>query len=83
LFSIYYTLSTAVTHPPGRQDTLDGYMGMVQLHNQYKDRGFQVVGVPCNQFGGQEPNTNAVRAPEPQPEMHRVDPESGSTLRLL
>lgn len=35
-------------------------MGMVQLHDKYAARGFQVVGVPCNQFGGQEPNSNAV-----------------------
>ena len=25
---------------------------------QYADRGFTVVGVPCNQFGGQEPGTS-------------------------
>lgn len=35
-------------------------MGMVQLHDKYAARGFQVVGVPCNQFGGQEPNSNTV-----------------------
>ena len=27
------------------------------LHEQYADRGFTVVGLPCNQFGGQEPGS--------------------------
>jgi glutathione peroxidase len=31
------------------------YEGLVHLHEQYGDRGFRVLGVPCNQFGGQEP----------------------------
>ena len=26
---------------------------------KYKDRGFYVIGVPSNQFGGQEPGTNS------------------------
>jgi glutathione peroxidase len=33
------------------------YEGLVQLHDQYRDRGFTILGVPCNQFGGQEPGT--------------------------
>jgi glutathione peroxidase len=28
-----------------------------KLHEQFRDRGFSVVGFPCNQFGGQEPGT--------------------------
>ena len=35
------------------------YAGLEQLHDQYSDRGFAVVGVPSNQFGGQEPGTSA------------------------
>lgn len=31
---------------------------MSALHETYKDRGFAVLGVPCNQFGAQEPGTN-------------------------
>ena len=34
------------------------YTGLEQLHERYQDRGFTVVGVPCNQFGGQEPGTS-------------------------
>lgn len=28
-----------------------------QIHDRYKDKGFTVVGLPCNQFGGMEPGT--------------------------
>jgi glutathione peroxidase len=33
------------------------YEGLEQLQREYGDRGFTVVGVPCNQFAGQEPGT--------------------------
>ncbi|MDP1792634.1 MAG: glutathione peroxidase [Acidimicrobiales bacterium] len=33
------------------------YTGLEALHEKYKDRGFSVIGVPCNQFGGQEPGS--------------------------
>ncbi|MFH8616230.1 glutathione peroxidase [Streptomyces sp. NPDC017979] len=33
------------------------YAGLERLQKQYADRGFTVVGVPCNQFGGQEPGS--------------------------
>ncbi|ROO52945.1 glutathione peroxidase [Micromonospora sp. Llam0] len=33
------------------------YGGLEQLHERYADRGFSVVGFPCNQFGGQEPGS--------------------------
>jgi glutathione peroxidase len=31
------------------------YAGLEALHRKYKDRGFEVLGFPCNQFGNQEP----------------------------
>ncbi|QNM97499.1 glutathione peroxidase [Chitinimonas koreensis] len=31
------------------------FTGLQALHEQYKERGFEVLGFPCNQFGGQEP----------------------------
>jgi len=34
------------------------YTALEQLHEQYADRGFSVVGVPCNQFGRQEPGSS-------------------------
>jgi glutathione peroxidase len=33
------------------------YTGLEQLQKTYADRGFSVVGFPCNQFGAQEPGT--------------------------
>ena len=33
------------------------YTGLEELHEKYKDRGFSVLGVPCNQFAGQEPGS--------------------------
>ena len=33
------------------------YTGLEALHEKYAGRGFSVVGVPCNQFMGQEPGT--------------------------
>lgn len=33
------------------------YKGLQHLYSTYKDRGFSVLGFPCNQFAGQEPGT--------------------------
>jgi glutathione peroxidase len=33
------------------------YTALEELHERYADRGFAVVGFPCNQFGGQEPGS--------------------------
>ncbi|MFI8892088.1 glutathione peroxidase [Streptomyces paradoxus] len=33
------------------------YTGLEKLHEQYAARGFSVLGVPCNQFLGQEPGS--------------------------
>ena len=35
------------------------YTGLEALYRKYKDRGFAVLGFPCNQFGSQEPGTEA------------------------
>lgn len=31
------------------------YKGLQKLYEKYKDKGFVILGFPCNQFGGQEP----------------------------
>ena len=31
---------------------------MQEIYEKYKDQGFEVLGFPCNDFGGQEPGTN-------------------------
>ena len=33
------------------------YEGLERLHEDYAERGFSVLGFPCNQFGAQEPGT--------------------------
>jgi len=33
------------------------YAALEALHEEYSDRGFTVIGVPCNQFKGQEPGS--------------------------
>jgi glutathione peroxidase len=35
------------------------YTALEALYQKYKDRGLVVLGFPCNQFGGQEPGTDA------------------------
>ena len=34
------------------------YEGLQKMHEKFKDRGLQILGFPCNQFGGQEPGDN-------------------------
>ena len=35
------------------------YEGLEELHRTYGERGFEVLGFPCNQFGAQEPGDAA------------------------
>lgn len=35
------------------------YAGLEALYRQYGEKGFVVLGFPCNQFGAQEPGTEA------------------------
>ena len=35
------------------------YAGLEQLYRAYRERGFAVLGFPCNQFGAQEPGSEA------------------------
>jgi len=34
------------------------YEGLQKIYELYKDRDFEILGFPCNDFGGQEPGTN-------------------------
>ncbi|GAB5465803.1 MAG: hypothetical protein Kapaf2KO_12390 [Candidatus Kapaibacteriales bacterium] len=34
------------------------YEGLQKVYEQYKEKGFEVLAFPCNQFGGQEPGTS-------------------------
>ena len=35
------------------------YKGLAELYDKYSSKGFVVLGAPCNQFGSQEPGTEA------------------------
>jgi glutathione peroxidase len=34
------------------------YAGLEKIYKDYKDKGFEILAFPCNQFGEQEPGTN-------------------------
>lgn len=34
------------------------YKGLESIYEKYKEKGFEILGFPCNDFGGQEPGTN-------------------------
>lgn len=34
------------------------YEGLQKVYDNYKDKGFEVLAFPCNQFGHQEPGSN-------------------------
>jgi glutathione peroxidase len=38
------------------------YAGLEELYRSYRDQGLTVLGCPCNQFGAQEPGTEATIA---------------------
>jgi glutathione peroxidase len=35
------------------------YTGLEALYRKFRDRGFEILGFPANEFGGQEPGTEA------------------------
>lgn len=47
--------STLLVNVASRCGLTPQYTGLEELQRAYADRGLTVVGVPCNQFGGQEP----------------------------
>ena len=34
------------------------YSGLQKIYDEYKEQGFEILGFPCNDFGGQEPGSN-------------------------
>ena len=52
------------------------FEGLEALHQKYREKGLALLGFPCNQFGGQEPETN-----ETLEEVCKV--HHGVTFRLM
>lgn len=52
-------LATLVVNVASRCGLTPQYEGLERLQRQYGERGFTVLGVPCNQFAGQEPGSSA------------------------
>jgi glutathione peroxidase len=50
-------VATLVVNVASKCGMTPQYGGLERLQERYADRGFTVLGVPCNQFGGQEPGT--------------------------
>jgi glutathione peroxidase len=50
-------VATLVVNVASRCGLTPQYEGLERLQARFADRGFTVLGVPCNQFAGQEPGT--------------------------
>ena len=48
---------TLIVNVASRCGLTPQYEGLQRLYENYADRGLNIVGVPCNQFGEQEPGT--------------------------
>jgi glutathione peroxidase len=49
--------TTLVVNVASRCGLTPQYAGLERLHERFAAAGFSVLGVPCNQFGAQEPGT--------------------------
>jgi glutathione peroxidase len=54
----FHGKTTLVVNVASRCGLTPQYAGLEQLQERFGDQGFSVLGVPCNQFGGQEPGTS-------------------------
>ena len=60
--SIYQGQVLLIVNVASRCGFTPQYRGLEALYRRYRDRGFAVLGFPCNQFGGQEPDDEAAIA---------------------
>jgi glutathione peroxidase len=51
-------VATLVVNVASRCGLTPQYEGLERLQKRFADRGFTVLGVPCNQFAGQEPGSS-------------------------
>jgi glutathione peroxidase len=57
--SIYRGMTLLIVNVASRCGFTPQYPGLEALYRRYHARGFSVLGFPCNQFGQQEPGTEA------------------------
>jgi glutathione peroxidase len=55
--SVYEGKALLIVNVASRCGFTGQYEALVALHEEMKAKGGAVIGVPCNQFGGQEPGT--------------------------
>jgi len=65
------------------------YADIVQMYNDYHDKGLEVLDIPCNQFGGQAKGTDeeirtfcALNYHTPFPQMRKADVNGENELPL-
>ncbi len=59
LLSAYRGRTLLIVNVASRCGFTPQYTGLEALYRRYRDRGFTVLGFPCNQFGHQEPGSEA------------------------
>jgi glutathione peroxidase len=57
-FSSYKGKTLLIVNVASKCGFTPQYKDLQNLSDKYKDQGLEVLGFPCNQFGGQEPGSN-------------------------